>query len=55
MNAMGRKVMDTARAAAQMGVTRRSPLGSHLDFGDEARGWDFVSPGVAFDAAMRSK
>jgi sugar phosphate isomerase/epimerase len=24
---------------------RRSLLGSHLDFGSEARGWDFVSPG----------
>ena len=24
---------------------RRSILGSHLNFGDEARGWDFVSPG----------
>ena len=24
---------------------RRSILGSHLDFGSEARGWDFVSPG----------
>ncbi len=24
---------------------RRSILGSHLDFGAEARGWDFVSPG----------
>ncbi len=24
---------------------RRSILGSHLNFGDEARGWDFVTPG----------
>ncbi len=24
---------------------RRSILGSHLNFGEEARGWDFVSPG----------
>ena len=24
---------------------RRSILGSHLDFGDARRGWDFVSPG----------
>jgi sugar phosphate isomerase/epimerase len=24
---------------------RRSILGSHLDFGEEQRGWDFVSPG----------
>jgi sugar phosphate isomerase/epimerase len=24
---------------------RRSILGSHLDFGDADRGWDFVSPG----------
>ena len=24
---------------------RRSILASHLNFGDEARGWDFVSPG----------
>jgi len=44
---------------------RRSILGSHLNFGEEARGWDFVSPGhgdvdfpefivdVAFDAPMQ--
>jgi sugar phosphate isomerase/epimerase len=35
---------------------RRSILGSHLDFGDPARGWDFVSPGhgdVDFDAVVR--
>ena len=33
---------------------RRSILGSHLDFGEEERGWDFVSPGhgdVDFEAA----
>src|SRR5581483_5527736 len=32
---------------------RRSILGSHLNFGDEERGWDFVSPGrgdVDFEA-----
>ncbi len=36
---------------------RRSILGSHLDFGDEERGWDFVSPGrgdVDFDALVRA-
>ena len=36
---------------------RRSILGSHLDFGDEQRGWDFVSPGrgdVDFDALVRA-
>jgi sugar phosphate isomerase/epimerase len=36
---------------------RRSILGSHLDFGDEERGWDFVSPGrgdVDFDALLRA-
>src|SRR5262245_25085885 len=36
---------------------RRSILGSHLSFGDEARGWDFVSPGhgdVDFDELFRA-
>jgi sugar phosphate isomerase/epimerase len=36
---------------------RRSILGSHLDFGSEERGWDFVSPGhgdVDFEALFRS-
>lgn len=36
---------------------RRSILGSHLDFGDPRRGWDFVSPGrgdVAWDPIMRA-
>ena len=36
---------------------RRSILGSHLNFGDEARGWDFVSPGhgeVDFEGLFRS-
>jgi sugar phosphate isomerase/epimerase len=36
---------------------RRSILGSHLNFGEEARGWDFVSPGhgdVDFDAMIRA-
>ena len=35
---------------------RRSILGSHLDFGDADRGWDFVSPGhgdVDFEALFR--
>jgi sugar phosphate isomerase/epimerase len=35
---------------------RRSILGSHLNFGEEARGWDFVSPGhgdVDFAALFR--
>ena len=34
---------------------RRSILGSHLNFGEEARGWDFVSPGhgdVDFEDAV---
>jgi sugar phosphate isomerase/epimerase len=36
---------------------RRSILGSHLDFGEEARGWDFVSPGhgdVDFEELFRA-
>ena len=36
---------------------RRSILGSHLSFGDEARGWDFVSPGhgdVDFEELFRA-
>jgi sugar phosphate isomerase/epimerase len=36
---------------------RRSILGSHLDFGDEQRGWDFVSPGhgdVDFESFFRA-
>jgi sugar phosphate isomerase/epimerase len=36
---------------------RRSILGSHLGFGDEARGWDFVSPGhgdVDFEDLFRA-
>jgi sugar phosphate isomerase/epimerase len=36
---------------------RRSILGSHLDFGDGRRGWDFVSPGhgdVDFEALFRA-
>jgi len=36
---------------------RRSILGSHLDFGDPARGWDFVSPGhghVDFEELIRA-
>jgi sugar phosphate isomerase/epimerase len=36
---------------------RRSILASHLDFGEEARGWDFVSPGhgdVDFEAFFRA-
>jgi sugar phosphate isomerase/epimerase len=36
---------------------RRSILGSHLPFGDEKRGWDFVSPGhgdVDFDDFFRA-
>jgi sugar phosphate isomerase/epimerase len=35
---------------------RRSILGSHLDFGDPRRGWDFVSPGhgdVDFEGLFR--
>jgi sugar phosphate isomerase/epimerase len=35
----------------------RGILGSHLDFGDPERGWDFVSPGhgdVDFDAIVRA-
>jgi sugar phosphate isomerase/epimerase len=36
---------------------RRSILGSHLDFGDDRRGWDFVSPGhgdVNFEELLRT-
>jgi sugar phosphate isomerase/epimerase len=36
---------------------RRSILGSHLNFGEEARGWDFVSPGhgdVDFEEFFRA-
>lgn len=36
---------------------RRSILGSHLNFGDARRGWDFVSPGhgdVDFEAIFRA-
>jgi len=36
---------------------RRSILGSHLDFGDQNRGWDFVSPGhgdVDFESLIRA-
>jgi sugar phosphate isomerase/epimerase len=36
---------------------RRSILGSHLNFGEEARGWDFVSPGhgdVDFESFVRA-
>jgi sugar phosphate isomerase/epimerase len=36
---------------------RRSILASHLNFGEEARGWDFVSPGhgdVDFEALFRA-
>ena len=36
---------------------RRSLLGSHLNFGEEARGWDFVSPGhgeVDFEGLFRA-
>jgi sugar phosphate isomerase/epimerase len=36
---------------------RRSILGSHLNFGESERGWDFVSPGrgdVDFDAVFRA-
>jgi sugar phosphate isomerase/epimerase len=36
---------------------RRSILGSHLNFGEEARGWDFISPGhgdVDFEAFFRA-
>lgn len=36
---------------------RKSILGSHLNFGDSRRGWDFVSPGhgdVPFEAVFRA-
>jgi sugar phosphate isomerase/epimerase len=36
---------------------RRSILGSHVDFGDRVRGWDFVSPGhgdVDFEEMIRA-
>ena len=35
----------TSRTRSKRLDGRRSILGSHLNFGDEARGWDFVSPG----------
>lgn len=40
-----------------VGDGRRSILGSHLDFGDHRRGWNFVSPGrgdVDFDQIIRA-
>jgi sugar phosphate isomerase/epimerase len=40
-----------------VGDGRRSILGSHLNFGDPRRGWDFVSPGhgdVDFEALFRA-
>ncbi len=40
-----------------VGNGRRSILGSHLNFGDSRRGWDFVSPGhgsVDFEAMFRA-
>jgi sugar phosphate isomerase/epimerase len=63
--------LDTARFALEFGDRiyhvhvkdskkrldgRRSILGSHLDFGADARGWDFVSPGhgdVDFEELFR--
>ena len=41
----------------RIGDGRRSILGSHLNFGDPRRGWDFVSPGhgdVDFEAIFRA-
>jgi sugar phosphate isomerase/epimerase len=41
----------------QVGDGRRSILGSHLNFGDPRRGWDFVSPGhgdVDFEELFRA-
>jgi len=38
-------------------TTRNSILGSHLDFGDSRRGWDFISPGrgdVKWDQIVRA-
>jgi sugar phosphate isomerase/epimerase len=64
--------MDTAQFALEFGSRiyhvhvkdskkrldgRRSILGSHLNFGEEARGWDFVSPGhgdVDFEEFFRA-
>src|SRR5205814_1220637 len=63
------RMKDTARAAADRIYHvhvkdsrkrldgRRSILGSHLNFGEEARGWDFVSPGhgdVDFEELFRA-
>ena len=51
---------DLSRARQGLdGAARRPPLdpGSHLNFGDEARGWDFVSPGhgdVDFEELFRA-
>jgi sugar phosphate isomerase/epimerase len=36
---------------------RRSILGGHLNFGEDGRGWDFVSPGhgdVDFESLLRA-
>ena len=41
----------------QVGDGRRSILGSHINFGDPRRGWDFVSPGhgdVDFEELFRA-
>jgi sugar phosphate isomerase/epimerase len=41
----------------RVGDGRRSILGSHLNFGDARRGWDFVSPGhgdVDFEEIFRA-
>jgi sugar phosphate isomerase/epimerase len=44
-------------AKVTVGNGRRSILGSHLNFGDNRRGWDFVSPGhgsVDFEDIFRA-
>ena len=47
----------TSRTPTRRLDGRRSILGSHLNFGDADRGWDFVSPGhgdVDFESILRS-
>ena len=47
----------TSRTAKRRLDGRRSILGSHLDFGEAERGWDFVSPGhgdVDFEELLRA-
>ena len=52
-----RSTTSTSRTRVRRLDGRRSILASHLNFGDESRGWDFVSPGhgdVDFEAFFRA-